>query len=91
MLGAQRGNAHRGIPMNLGDYVFVTQAGELRILPKEAQGRDGRELAGSSDQFVGVIAELRDNPEDTVVAMEPSEPHVMPVYATIGKVREIYG
>ena len=77
--------------MNEGDLVFVTKAGGLRFLPKEeAHGQDGRELADSSDRWVGVIEELRDNPDDTIVALKPSAPNTEPVRATLGRVRELF-
>ncbi len=80
-----------GALMDVGDYIFVTRAGGLRFLPKTANGKDGRELADRSDRFVGVVHELRDKPEDIIVALEPPVANMEPVRLTIRTLRRMYG
>jgi bifunctional DNA-binding transcriptional regulator/antitoxin component of YhaV-PrlF toxin-antitoxin module len=68
--------------MNVGDRVFVTERGEIQIVPA-----DDSESGG---QFVGVIQELRDDPEDTIVALEPPTPNTAAGRSTIRTLRTAY-
>lgn len=76
--------------MAVGDYVYVTRDADIKILPREVNGQDGRELAESSDTFVGEIHVERDDYLDTVVAVAQTTANVTPGFSTIRTLQEIY-
>lgn len=71
--------------MQQGDTVVVTKAGELRFLSHKAI-----EEQGDAGEIIGYVVDLRDPPEDSIVALQPPEPNVDPVLATVSTVREKY-
>ncbi len=77
--------------MNEGDYVFVTADGELRFQSGAGEQRDGKELAGSGEHFIGRIQQVAPNPEDTIVAIDPPTENTAPGRSTIRTLREMYG
>ena len=48
----------------IGDYVVKTKKGELRLLPRKANGYDGIQYAEITDILIGVLSELAENFED---------------------------
>jgi hypothetical protein len=76
--------------MNIGDHVYVTADGKLRILPQPEGGQASREQTDRSDQFVGVVQELRDDPEDAIVALESPTPNTAMGRSTIRTLRDTY-
>ena len=75
--------------MQQGDTVVVTKGGQLRFLSQSAiiqEQQDGNDAG----EIIGHIVDLRDLPEDSIVALQPPEPNVDPVLATLSTVREKY-
>ena len=67
--------------MNVGDNVVLTVDGQVRVLPKDAAEAEG-------GQVLGEIVELRDRPEEHLVALPPPDPNVKPPLATLRSVME---
>ncbi len=76
--------------MNLGDLVVLTAGGQVRVEPRGATAEDAEKTAGG-DQIIGTIVEIRDRPEEHVVALRFHEENVTPPYATMRTVREQFG
>ena len=59
------------IAISIGDYVVKTKNGELRVLPREANGHDGIQYAEVTDVLIGRIAQLGECFEDHWVTIQP--------------------
>ena len=68
----------------------MTAGGQVRVEPKGSTADDA-EKTDAGDQILGTIVEVRDKPEEHVVALRFHEANVTPPYATIRTVREQYG
>ncbi len=75
--------------MQQGDTVVVTKGGQLRFLSQTAIIQE-QQNGNDTGEIIGHVVDLRDPPEDSIVALQPPEPNVDPVLATVGTVREKY-
>lgn len=60
-----------GSEADLGDYVVETKKGELRILPREVNQRDGLRYAKVTDILVGTIVTVDKNLRDHSIELLP--------------------
>ncbi len=64
----ERSQTHR---VAIGDYVVKTKEGEIRVLPREANGHDGILYAKITDVLIGTLCELKEHFEDHLVSIQP--------------------
>lgn len=80
--------ARRKRLVEIGDKVYVMRSGELRFVPPEAHDQ-GPDAEGG--RFLGEVAELASDPEDTIIALEPPTPNTAPGRSTIRTLKQLYG
>ena len=73
--------------MEIGDRVILTKKGELQVLPQRGQGQADDEGEG---EWIGTVADVRESPDESIVALRTSEPNVAPPLATLADVRSQY-
>ena len=76
--------------MNPGDLVVLTANGQVQVEPKGSTADDA-EKTEAGDAIIGEIVEVREQPDDHVVALRFHDTNVAPPFATISTVREQYG
>ena len=73
--------------MRVGDYISVSDAGEIQVIEREAYERD----QGGGGTVKGVVVDVREPLDDSVIELQISEENVEGVYITLGNLKEQSG
>ncbi len=76
--------------MQAGDFVVVTRGGEFHFIPGGAQDENSIKAAEKLGRVIGVVVEVRDPPDNSVVSVRIAQKGVEPPRATVGTLRRIY-
>ena len=76
--------------MKVGDYVWISNAGDIELIDREEHDRRQND-GGRGTKFFGVVTDVREPEDDTVVELQPSEPNVEGVFITLGHLKKQFG
>ncbi len=74
--------------MQAGDFVVLTNGGELTFVPGGAQDESSVKAAEKNGRVLGVVLEVRHPPDNSVVSIRISVKDVEPPLATVGTLRK---
>jgi hypothetical protein len=78
----------RGATMKAGDMVLLNDDGTLSFEPDDGHADAELQDAGPRDRLLGVIVDVRDPIDDTVVKLPAPAPNVTPPFITLGDLKQ---
>ena len=76
--------------MQAGDFVVLTQGGELTFVPGGAQDEGSIKAAEKIGRELGTVVEVRHPPDNSVVSVRISTRDVEPPRAIVGTLRKLF-
>lgn len=69
--------------MKIGDYVLVGDAGDVQVIDRETFDRDR-----GTAKVLGIVRDMREPPDDSVIELEPDENNIAGPFITLGSLKE---